>query len=208
MNALEGAKRRKTTTRRIGCPFKLYGKRVPNSDKWGLKVRDSVHNHTTNDNMIGHPAARTLTEEQRQQIQNLSEVGSKHRDILALIQKEHTLVAPRDISNARSTVRRQKLGNNTPLEYLLKTLQENAWKYATKQDSEGRILFFVFAHPDAIRYAKQYNIAFVLGCTYKMNRHKMPLFHFIGVSLSNSAFSIAFCFMQNEQEESSISTGL
>jgi histone-lysine N-methyltransferase SETD2 len=32
----------------------------------------------------------------------------------------------------------------------------------------------------------------------------MPLLHIIGVSPSNSTFSIAFCFMQNEQEESYI----
>lgn len=32
----------------------------------------------------------------------------------------------------------------------------------------------------------------------------MPLLHIVGVSPSNSTFSIAFCFMQNEQEESSI----
>jgi hypothetical protein len=30
----------------------------------------------------------------------------------------------------------------------------------------------------------------------------MPLLHIIGLSPSNSSFSIAFCFMQNEQEES------
>lgn len=32
----------------------------------------------------------------------------------------------------------------------------------------------------------------------------MPLLHIVGVSPSNSTFSIAFCFMQNEQEESYI----
>jgi histone-lysine N-methyltransferase SETD2 len=30
----------------------------------------------------------------------------------------------------------------------------------------------------------------------------MPLLYIIGLSLSNLSFSIAFCFMQNEQEES------
>jgi histone-lysine N-methyltransferase SETD2 len=30
----------------------------------------------------------------------------------------------------------------------------------------------------------------------------MPLLHIIGLSPSNASFSIAFCFMQNEQEES------
>lgn len=44
----------------------------------------------------------------------------------------------------------------------------------------------------------------VLDCMYKTNRYRMPLLHIIGISPSNSTFSIAFCFMQNEQEESYI----
>ena len=205
VNAPEGAKRRTTTTRRIGCPFKLYGKKLLD-DKWELQVQNPNHNHTADDNMIGHSAARRLTEEQLQKVQHLSEIGSNPRGILALIKREHpnALVTPRDIYNARSALRRQKLGNSTPLEFLLKTLQENHWKYAIKQDNEGRVLFFMFAHPESIRYANQYNRVFVLDCTYKTNRYKMPLLHIIGVSPSNSTFSIAFCFMQNEQEESYI----
>lgn len=84
------------------------------------------------------------------------------------------------------------------------TLQENSWKYAIKQDNEGHVLFFMFAHPESIKYANLYNRVFVLDCTYKTNRYGMPLLHIIGVSSSNSTFSIAFCFMQNEQEESYI----
>lgn len=206
VNATEGANRRVTTTRRIGCPFKLYGKRIPSSEKWELKVRNPSHNHQADNSMIAHPSARKFTEEQLRNILYMSEVGSKPRDILALIKREHpnTLVTPRDIYNARSALRRRKLGNNTPLEYLLKFLQENSWKYAIKQDSEGHILFFMFAHPESIKYANQYNRVFVLDCTCKTNRYKMPLLHIIGVSPSNSTFSIAFCFMQNEQEESYI----
>ena len=62
----------------------------------------------------------------------------------------------------------------------------------------------MFAHPESIKYANKYNRVFVLDCTYKTNRYGMPLLHIIGVSPSNSTFSIAFCFMQNEQEESYI----
>lgn len=68
--------------------------------KWTLKVQNPGHNHTADDNLISHPTTRTLIEEQSQQILNLSEASSKPRDILALIQKEHTLVSPRDIYNA------------------------------------------------------------------------------------------------------------
>lgn len=66
VNAPEGAKRRLTSTRRIGCPFRLYGRRIPNhdNDKWELKVQNPSHNHSAENNMIGHPSARQLTDKQ------------------------------------------------------------------------------------------------------------------------------------------------
>lgn len=62
VNAPEGAKRRTTTTRRIGCPFKLYRKKII-GDKWELQVQNPNHNHAADNNMIGHPTARRLIEE-------------------------------------------------------------------------------------------------------------------------------------------------
>lgn len=205
VNAPEGMKRRLTSTRRIGCPFRIYGKKF-SDDKWELQVQNPTHNHTADNSMIGHPAARKLTEEQLQDILHMSEIGSRPRDILAMIRRQYpnALVSSRDIYNARSALQRQKLGNNTPIGFLQTTLQENSWKYAIKQDNEGHVLFFMFAHPESIKYANLYNRVFVLDCTYKTNRYGMPLLHIIGVSSSNSTFSIALCFMQNEQEESYI----
>jgi hypothetical protein len=156
--------------------------------------------------MIGHSLARRrqLTEDQNNTIKHLSEIGSKPRQIISLLRAEQptTLIKACDLYNIRDELRRNKLGNYTPLEFLRETLQNNNWRYAFKQDTEGRILFFMFAHPESIRYANQYNRVFLLDCTYKTNRYKMPLLHIIGLSPSNSSFSIAFCFMQNEQEES------
>ena len=61
VNAPEGSKRRTTTTRRIGCPFELYGKKLLD-DKWILNVQNGDHNHAADNNMVGHSAARRLTE--------------------------------------------------------------------------------------------------------------------------------------------------
>lgn len=205
IDALDGAKRRKTSTKRINCPFRLYAKKL-NTGQWEIQVRDPIHNHEADDNMIGHPLARRrqLTEDQIQTIQHLSDTGSTPRHIISLIRKQqpNILIKPKDCYNIRDELRRKKLGNYTPLEFLRETLQDNSWRYAFKQDTEGHILFFMFAHPESIRYANQYNRVFLLDCTYKTNRYKMPLLHIIGLSPSNSSFSIAFCFMQNEQEES------
>lgn len=144
VNAPEGTKRRWITTRRIGCPFRLYGKRIL-GDKWELQVQNPSHNHTADDSMIGHPAARKLTEEQLQNILQMSEIGSRPRDILAMVRRQYpdSLVSSRDIYNARSALRRQKLGNDTPLGFLQTALQESSWKYALKQDSEAMFLFYV-----------------------------------------------------------------
>lgn len=44
VNAPEGSKRRSRSSRRIGCPFKLYCKGLPD-DKWQLKIQNPDHNH-------------------------------------------------------------------------------------------------------------------------------------------------------------------
>jgi hypothetical protein len=155
--------------------------------------------------MIAHPIARRrqFTEDQNQTIQHLIDVGSKPQCILGLMRKDtNILIKPRDIYNIRVESTRKKLRNNTPLEFLRESLQNNDWRYTFKQDTKGHILFFMFAHPQSIQYTNQYNKVFLLDCTYKTNRYKMPLLHIIGLSPSNSSFSIAFCFMHNEQEES------
>jgi hypothetical protein len=205
IDAPDGAKRRKTSTKRIGCPFRLYAKKL-DTGQWEIQVRDPIHNHDADDNMIGHPIVRRrqFTKDQIQTIQHLSDTGSTPRHIIGLIRKQQPeiLIKPKDCYNIRDESRRKKLGNYSPLEFLRESLQNSDWRYAFKQDTEGHILFFMFAHPESIRFANQYNRVFLLDCTYKTNRYKMPLLHIIGLSPSNSSYSIALCFMQNEQEES------
>lgn len=95
-----------------------------------------------------------------------------------------------------------ELAGYTPLEVLHKTLQENSWKYVIKQDSEGHILSLIFAHPESVKYANQYNRVFFLDCSHKTTRYSLPFLYIYGVSPSYPAFSVAFCFMQNDQQES------
>jgi hypothetical protein len=203
-SASDREKRRFTTTRRINCPFRLYGKRILDG-RWELKVSCSNHNHDP-DNLIGHPQARQLTSAQLHDLRRLTEVGTRPRDIMTLLREQEPSIPliSRDIYNKRQAVRREKLGGKTSLQYLHDLLVRDDWKYSFKQDREGRILFFMFAHQESIKFANRYNRVFVLDCTYKTNRYRMPLFHIVGVSPSNATFSIAFCFMHNEQVESYI----
>ncbi|EED12566.1 conserved hypothetical protein [Talaromyces stipitatus ATCC 10500] len=208
INALDGAKRRRTSTRRIGCSFRLYGyvhSRGPQADgRWRIKVKNLEHSHELEGDLIAHPAARTITSEQRITICNQLDEGIPPRQIISLIKKSDPtlLIIPMDLYNLRKAFLREQLAGRTPIQYLQEQLLIHKWKFAFKQDIEGCITFFMFAHPESIQYANQFNRVFILDCTYKTNRYEMPLLHIIGVSPSNTTFSVAFCFMQNEQEES------
>jgi hypothetical protein len=78
INAPDGAKRRKTSTKRIGYPFRFYAKKLRNN-QWEIQVRNPSYNHKANDNMISYLIARRrqFTEDQNQTIQHLINVSSK-----------------------------------------------------------------------------------------------------------------------------------
>jgi hypothetical protein len=154
--------------------------------------------------MIAHPAARKLNPQQLQTIKHLTSTRANPRNIIGLIKKDTPtqLVIPRDICNQVATIRRQKLGDKSSMEYLREQLIQHQWKHEFIQDTTGHMTYLMFAHPTSIELANKYNRAFVLDCTYKTNRFKMPLLHIIGVTASNLSFTIALCFMLNEGTES------
>jgi hypothetical protein len=129
VNAPEGAKRRKTSTKRIDCPFRLYAKKLTASNQWEIQVRNPSHNHEADDNMIAHPIARRrqFTEDQIQTIQQLSNTRSTPRHIISLLRKQQPdiLIKPKDCYNIRDHSTQKKLGNYSPLEFLRESLQNS-----------------------------------------------------------------------------------
>ena len=202
VGALEGAKRRKTSTRRIGCPFELYGSY--SNGCWQLKVRNPMYTHGPSD-LSAHPQARKFADNQRAEIGRLSSMGVRPQTIEAVLRESDASAhfIRRDIYNARMAERVRQLGGRSPVEYLVQQLQnEGSWLHAMQSDDIGHIRFLMFAHQKSIAFANQYNRVFLLDCTYKTNRYRMPLLHIVGVSPTNKSFSVAFCFMENEEMES------
>ena len=61
----DDTRKRKASTRLLGCPFELKakGKVYADREEWRvLKVKDE-HNHEADVDLIGHPVARRLTQE-------------------------------------------------------------------------------------------------------------------------------------------------
>ena len=201
VGALDGAKRRKTSTRRIGCPFELYG--LCSNRSWQLRVRNP-HTHGPGD-LAAYPQARKYADGQRAEDRRLSNMGVRPQTIEAVLRESSTSACfvRRNIYNARMTERLSQLGGHVSVEHLVERLQnEGSWRHAIQTDDLGHIRFRMFAHQKSIDYANRYNRVFLLDCKYKTNRYRMPLFHIVGVSPTNKSFSVAFCFMENEEAES------
>lgn len=167
VGALEGAKRRKTSTRRIGCPFELYGSYT--NGCWRLKVRNPMHTHGPSD-LSAHPQARKFADNQRAEIGRLSSMGVRPQTIEAVLRESDASARfiKRDIYNARMAERLRQLGGRSPVEYLVQQLQnQGSWLHAMQSDDIGHSRFLMFAHQKSIDLADQYNRVFLLDCTYK-----------------------------------------
>jgi hypothetical protein len=110
------------------------------------------------------------------------------------------LLVSRDIYNERAAIRRKQLGGLTPIEALLKVLDEDdEWLSEVKIDENThRVthLFFTLSH--SIGLMQSFPDVLEMDCTYKTNKFKMPLLHILGVTPIETNFSAGFCFLPGE----------
>ncbi|XP_077214390.1 protein FAR1-RELATED SEQUENCE 5-like [Tasmannia lanceolata] len=125
-----------------------------------------------------------------------------HQILTSLRQGNPQLLAiSRDVYNCISKIRRDILAGRTAIQALLDELADGGFHYNAKNDEEGRLTHLFFAHPKSITLSKNYSNVFVMDCTYKTNKYKMPLLDIVGVTSFNSSFYSCFAFLQKEERE-------
>ena len=108
----------------------------------------------------------------------------------------------RDIYNIIASGKRRKLNGRSPLQCLLDDFQKYNCFCTNLRNQNDELVHLFVAFPEQISMYKNHNIVLIADCTYKTNRYKMPLLHFIGLSGVGKSFSIGFCFLQSEVKES------
>lgn len=58
-----------------------------------------------------------------------------------------------------------------------------------------------YAHVESIKLFNTFSIVFVIDSTYNINKYKLHLLEFVGVTSIEMAYSIAFAFMECEKED-------
>jgi hypothetical protein len=80
-------------------------------------------------------------------------------------------------------------------------LDREGFYYRVQSDSVNRLTAIFFAHPDSIAYLQCNPDVLLMDCTYKTNKHGMPLLDMVGVDSCQRSFCIAFAFLSGETEE-------
>ena len=133
--------------------------------------------------------------------------GLKPVDILRMLRKnkedplESTLATINTISAAKQRVKNESLQSLSPLVQLKDNLTDSNYTTQVKTNLEGTLNGLFFCHTNSLKLLQMYHTILFLDSTYKTNQYKMPLLHIAGVSGNNKLFSMAFCFLVEENIE-------
>ncbi|GJU05403.1 PKS-NRPS hybrid synthetase [Tanacetum coccineum] len=196
-------RKRNTTSRLVECPFQSGGKKGSDGS-WVFKVANLEHNHEPSTDMLGHPSFRRLEPDDVQSVKSMIVSGIPPRQMLtSLRQQTPNLPAnSKTIYNLKAKIRRNELGDRSMVMALLDELEKGGFTYDDFKDSDGHITRLFIAHPLSIKLARLFPDVFVMDCTYKTNKYKMPLLDIIGVLCFNTSFYSGFAFLKNEDEDS------
>ncbi|XP_004305076.1 PREDICTED: protein FAR-RED ELONGATED HYPOCOTYL 3-like [Fragaria vesca subsp. vesca] len=195
-------RKRKTSSRLIDCPFEIVGRNKPKGF-WKVDIKNLAHNHEPSRDMSGHPYCRQFSKEEIMKIKEMSKAGVTPRQILSSLRQSNSDIHTtfRSIYNEKQRIMKENLAGHTVIQALLEELGQAGFIYNIEYDQNGRLTHLMFAHPLSIALTKSYMNVFVMDCTYKTNKYKMPLLDIVGVTSFNTSFYSCFVFMQKEEEE-------
>lgn len=193
-------RRRRTCSRGTGCKFSVLGKQSLDGSRWVLSHRQgqeyALHNHPPSENPSAHPVHRQLSENDAITILSLATAGTAPREIRTYLHNNsNTVATQRDVYNRIAATRRDLREGQSSIQALVEQLHEEGFWCQVRLDSDNRLTALFFAHPDSVAYLQCNPDVLLLDCTYKTNKHKMPLLDMVGVDACERSFCIAFAFL-------------
>ena len=194
-------RKRTTTSRLTDCPFKIKGKRQDNG-LWMIEIRNYLHNHEASVDVTGHPICRRLSQEEIRSVEHMSKSGILLRHIISYLRQTNSKLSAisKTIYNAIAKIRKDNLAGHSVIQALLEELAQGGFMYDILNEG-GHLTHLFFAHPLSVKLTQDFPNIFIMDCTYKTNRYKMPLLDIIGISSFNTSFYSGFTFLKGESEE-------
>jgi MULE transposase domain len=199
-------RKRHTSSRGTGCKFSVLAKQSLDGNTWVLSHRQdkefALHNHPPSQDASAHPVHRQFEERDIATISSLTVAGVAPREIRTYLNNNsHTLATQQDVYNRIAATRRDLREGQSSIQALVDQLKKEDFWCRVRLDSDNRLTAIFFAHPDSVAYLQGNPDVLLLDCTYKTNKHGMPLLDMVGVDSCQRSFCIAFAFLSGESEE-------
>lgn len=171
------AKRRKTNTRRIGCPFRANVSEKKRDGYWKPEITNPSHNHEPEPDEAFPTVRHAQLMQHADLIATGASLGQPPRTIRAMIQETagvSLLATSQDISNAVLKDRNAILDGKTPLQALLIIFGDNPdWhvRYDAPDSSNHELKSVFLAHKSSIALLKRNPYVLIADCTYKTNKY-------------------------------------
>ncbi|MCL7028637.1 hypothetical protein MKW94_006152 [Papaver nudicaule] len=197
------AKKRKSSTRKCGCPFKLRCSWIE-GNKWTLHVRCGNHNHELAETLTGHAYVGRLKEEEKQLVIHLTNTGVQPQQVLEALKEKSkdNYSTLRTIYNVKAKLRKSQVEGKPAMQQVMELLTQYHYVEKHRSDAEtGEVRDVFWAHPESTLLAKCFPSVLMVDSTCKTNRFKKPLVHVVGVTSTGKYFTVAFAFMEADTEE-------
>ncbi|KAL0208066.1 hypothetical protein P9112_010653 [Eukaryota sp. TZLM1-RC] len=222
----EGSRRRVCTTLKTQCLWKMRVIRL--NEQWVVDVNYTAfcleHNHERIRYVTFLPQHRWGSPEiERTAVESIN-ITTVPRIAQRDFKSSHPeiSISKRNISNLKNRKKRDLIGDNSPLEYLINNFSDdfvfrNA-SYSTirsaspdievHQDDQDLVdlenntsVALFFCHRKSIELTKRYPTVLIMDATYKTNAFKMRLLSIIGITGTYKNFYFAFCFLKRERTD-------
>ncbi|KAI3870221.1 hypothetical protein MKW92_002096 [Papaver armeniacum] len=196
-------RKRKSRTRKCGCPFQLKCDWVE-GNKWTLRVVCGRHNHELSDTLTGHAYAGRLKEEEKQLVLHLTATGVPPQQVLIALKEKskENYSTLKTIYNVKSKHRKSQVEGKSAMQQVMELLAQYHYveKHRSNEETnEVRDIFWV--HPESMLLAKCFPSVLMVDSTCKTNRFKKALIHVVGISSTGKLFTVAFAFVEADTEQ-------
>ena len=202
---------RKSSTRRIQCPFRCILSQPASQPtaQWTLQscqAPNDAHNHGPSSHPTAHPIHRRNARKNRpeilSQIKNNKISSISARDTLSSLRTQFP-EAPLTLDDIRNVYQEVKAAMNNGLSAVQAMISKlsNEYQFHYVLDKDDRLERVLFFHNESLQLLHLFPKSYVLDSTYRTNRFNLPLLDIVGCTATNRSFIIGQAFLTHEEEE-------
>ncbi|KAI1003118.1 hypothetical protein K3495_g5085 [Podosphaera aphanis] len=199
---------RRSGSIRCDCEFALSIRL--SGDEYIIDISNPNHNHPPSVSAYSHPSNTRLSETEKKEVIDKSELGIPPRIILAELRSKGGHATSTAVYNCIAKHRKFQLGDQSPISALLRLLEEKddsdsgnedrKWWYDYLVDTDDCLTHLFFQHTTSIALLRQFPEIIIMDFIYSTNGFGMPLLHIDGCTNINTTFEVSYAFLIRETE--------